>query len=84
MAKKKSKSKSELVGFLGVGLDNKDDEHRLTRSEHFILVGGSPETHEKMQNTAIRFGENLRRRGKTLKETSIDEALELFHDSQDV
>ena len=83
MAKKKAKQKkTELVGFLGVGLDNKDGEHRLTRSEHFFLIGGSPETHERMQDTAIRFDENLRRKGKTLNETSVDEAIEILHDSQ--
>lgn len=81
--KKKRKAKSELVGFLGVGLDNKDGEQRLTRSEHFFLIGGSPETHERMQDTAIRFDESLRRRGKTLKETSVDEAIDILHESQE-
>ena len=45
-------SERELVGFLGVGLDNKDGHQRLTRTEHFFLVGGSPETHERMQDAA--------------------------------
>ncbi len=82
MAKKKTKRKSELVGFLGVGLDNSDGEHRLTRGEHFLLVGGSHETHERMQDTVIRFNEILRRSGKSLQETSVDEAIELLKESQ--
>ena len=70
-----------VVGFLGVGLDNQDGEKRLTRSEHFLLVGGSAETHERMQDTAIRFGEALQKRGKTLPETSTEEALDLLRDA---
>jgi hypothetical protein len=71
----------EIVGFLGVGLDNKDGHQRLTRSEHFLLVGGSAETHERMQDTAIRFGEGLRKRGKALQETTPEEALDLLRES---
>jgi hypothetical protein len=73
----------QVVGFLGVGLDNKDGHQRLTRSEDFLLVGGSAETHERMQDTAIRFGEALRKRGKTLRETSTEEALDLLRQSLD-
>jgi hypothetical protein len=68
----------ELVGFLGIGLDSKDDHHRITRSEHFYLVGGSHETHERMQDTAIRFDEALERRGKRLSGTSQEEAVDLL------
>jgi glycine/D-amino acid oxidase-like deaminating enzyme len=71
----------QVVGFLGVGLDNKDGHQRLTRSDNFLLVGGSAETHGRMQDTAIRFGEALRKRGKTLQETSAEEALDLLRES---
>ena len=71
----------EIVGFLGVGLDSQDGHQRLTRSEDFLLVGGSAETHERMQDTAIRFGEALRKRGKTLREASTQEALDLLRES---
>jgi hypothetical protein len=69
-----------VVGFLGVGLDNADGDHRVTRSEHFLLVGGSEQTHERMQDTAIRFTEALRRRGKPLDETGVEEVIELFRE----
>jgi hypothetical protein len=72
----------QVVGFLGVGLDNKDDEHRITRSEFFYLVGGSPETHERMQDTAIKFAEALKRRRKTLRETEVEEIIELFYEAE--
>jgi hypothetical protein len=69
-----------VVAFLGLGLDNMDGHQRLTRSEHFLLIGGSAETHERMQDTAIRFTEALRRRGKALQETSLDEVLSIFEE----
>ena len=75
--------KTELVGFLGLGLDGKDGHARVTRSEHFFLLGGSEETHERMQDTVIRFDEALRRKGKRLPETSPDEALDLLHEALD-
>jgi len=67
-----------ILGFLGVGLDNQDGHQRLTRGEDFLLLGGSAETHERMQDTAIRFGEALKLQGKTLRETSPEEALDLL------
>lgn len=78
MSKKDDHSEHELVGFLGIGLDSTDDHHRITRSEHFFLVGGSEQTHERMQDTAIRFDEALERRGKRLGETSREEAVDLL------
>ncbi|MEY4190349.1 MAG: hypothetical protein RIR17_1085 [Planctomycetota bacterium] len=82
MSKKKpKKSQTNISGFVGVGLDNQDEHQRITRSEHFFLVGGSEETHEKMQDTAIRFSENLKRKGKTLQETCPEEAIDLLRDS---
>ena len=81
--RKKRDSQEEVLGFFGVGLDNKDGHRRVTQSEHFLLVGGSEETHERMQDTALKFDEALKRRGKTLKETSADEALDLLHDALD-
>lgn len=79
--KRKAEPKPELVGFLGVGLDG-DGETRLTKSEHFFIVGGSKDTHEHMQDTAIRFDEKLRRNGKTLSETPLEEVIEIFHESR--
>jgi hypothetical protein len=83
LSKKHQNHEPEVIGFLGVGLDNKDEHKRITTSEHFFLVGGSEETHERMQDTAIRFTEALNRRGKTLKETSVTEALDLLHKAID-
>jgi len=74
---------TRLAGFLGLGLDNEDEHKRITRSEHFLLLGGSAETHERMQDTAIHFNESLRNRGKTLQETEPEEALDLLRQALD-
>ena len=83
MSTKRSRNKPEVIGFLGVGLDAKDEHKRLTRSDNFLLVGGSEETHERMQETAIKFNESLERRGKPLRETTVEEVIELFHEAQE-
>jgi hypothetical protein len=81
MANREGSERREIIGFFGVGLDNKDGHQRMTSSEHFLLVGGSAETHERMQDTAIRFDEALRKRGKALRETSSEEAIDLLRES---
>jgi hypothetical protein len=83
MGKKPKKSRAQVVGFLGVGLDNEDGHRRVTRSEQFLLVGGSAETHEQMQDTALRFGEALRKKGKTLRDASPEEAVDLLRESME-
>lgn len=80
MPNNQDRDERRVVGFLGLGLDNKDGHQRLTRSEHFLLVGGSAETHERMQDTAIKFSEVLRRRGKDLHETPVEEVLSIFRE----
>lgn len=81
MKSTRKKQQPEIVGFLGIGLDNEDGHERLTQSEHFLLLGGSEETHERLQDTAIRFAEALRRRGKSLPETAPEEAVDLLRES---
>ena len=85
MPRKKSKKKSEptVAGVLGVGLDGADGHKRVTRTEEMVLVGGSAETHERMQETAIRFSEKLEERGQRLQDTSLREALEMLREAID-
>lgn len=83
MARKGKKKKAEVVGLLGVGLDNKDGHHRITRSEEFTLVGGSEETHERMQDVALRFAESLKDRGKRLEDASVEEVIDLLKKAHD-
>lgn len=79
----KKKRNPQVVGFLGVGLDNKDEHQRLTRTENFLLVGGSQETHEHLQEVSIRFNESLEQRGKQLLETSLPEVVDLMRKALD-
>jgi hypothetical protein len=75
---KQPKKKARVTGILGVGLDAADGQKRVTRTEEMVLVGGSHETHERMQETAIKFSEGLARRGKSLPEASVREVVDLL------
>jgi hypothetical protein len=55
---------------LGLGFDNKDGHCRITRGDNFRLFGGSQDTHSLMQEKAIKFNEQLKRKGKTLDDIS--------------
>jgi len=57
------KQKKVLFGF---GLDNPDGHKRVTRGENFLLLGGSQQTHEEMQEKAIKLNEELKRKKKSL------------------
>jgi len=74
----KRKRTGTAAGILGVGLDGDDGHRRLTRTDHMVLLGGSETTHERMQETAIRFAEGLEKRGKTLKDASVKEVADLL------
>ena len=51
------------ASLLGLAFDADDGHKRLTRGKNFTLLGGSQETHEVMQETAIKFEEGLERFG---------------------
>lgn len=65
-------AKRRWAAMLGVGFDN-DGHQRITRGENFLLLGGSEETHGRMQETALRINEHLERRGKRLEDASPEE-----------
>jgi hypothetical protein len=75
---KPSKSKKALL--LGVGLDNQDGHVRVTRGDNFHLLGGSQDTHEQMQEQAIKFNEKLSQRGKCLENVTKNEFIDLAHE----
>jgi hypothetical protein len=58
---------------LGLGLDNKDGHTRITKGNNFYLLGGSKDTHGEMQEMAIKFNEQLKKRQKRLEEISEKE-----------
>lgn len=63
---------------LGLGLDSTDGHTRVTRGPNFQLVGGSKQTHEVMQEKAIKFNEELGRRGRRLTEISGQEFVDIM------
>ena len=63
---------------LGLGFDAADGEIRMTRGPNFRLFGGSEPTHERMQETCMKFNEELRRRGKSLEDIEPEEAREII------
>ena len=64
---------------LGLGLDCRDGHVRITRGKNFRLVGGSDTTHTAMQEKAIKFNEQLKKRGKTLDEINAQEFRDIAH-----
>ncbi len=62
---------------LGLGLDNDDGQKRITTGHNFLLAGGSKDTHECMQEKAIKFNEELDKREKRLEEIGPDEFFDI-------
>ena len=83
MARKTKEKTAETVGLVGVGLDNQDGHKRITKGEDFLLVGGSEETHERMQDVAIHMTEALQSKGKRLQDACPEEVFELLHNAME-
>ena len=66
---------------LGIGLDNKDGHKRITHGKNYCLVGGSEETHERMNETCIKVNEKLAARGKTLRNVSPEDFRDILHEA---
>ena len=62
---------------LGLGFDSKDGHLRITKGDNFRLFGGTEDTHEMMQEKAIKFNEQLDKRHKSLEDISQKEFLEI-------
>ena len=66
---------------LGLGLDCEDGEKRITTGKNFRLYGGKQETHEIMQEKAIKVNEQLDQRGKSLDEVGREELDVIAHEA---
>jgi hypothetical protein len=58
---------------LGIGLDGRDGEFRVTRSEDFQILGGSERTHRRMQDKIMHLEEELARDDRTIASLKPDE-----------
>jgi hypothetical protein len=84
VARKASTKKApKVAGLLGVGLDNEDGHKRITRGDDFLLMGGSQETHEKMQDVALHVTEALQGKGKRLQDAEPREVIDLIMKAMD-
>jgi hypothetical protein len=66
--------RAALIGF---GLDNADDQNRLTRGDQSLIFGGSAETHAEMKETARRMEFQLDESGRDLADLDPAELVEL-------
>jgi hypothetical protein len=66
-------NKRKEAALVGLAFDAEDGHKRLTRGKNFILCGGSHETHEVMQETALKINEHLDRRGRRLEDVTPSE-----------
>jgi hypothetical protein len=62
---------------LGLDSDDHEDEERLTRGQQSLILGGSPETHAELRETALRMEQELERRGRRLGELDPTELADL-------
>ncbi len=65
------------AALIGLGLDNADDQNRLTRGDQSLIFGGSAETHAELWETALRMELELDRRGVELGELDPTQLAEL-------
>ena len=67
---------------LGLGLDGDDGHHRITQADDVLLLGGSAETHEEMQETIIKVTEALERKGKRIRDAATEEIADLIRSAR--
>ena len=67
-----------MAHLFGLGLDCTDGHKRITQADKFSIMGGSENTHDKMTETLSKTFEDLKIRGKSLEEASMDEISELI------
>jgi hypothetical protein len=80
---KASEEPRKSSALLGLGLDNDDGHTRITKGENFVLLGGSQDTHQQMQETAIKINERLDERGVRLEDVSVRELRDICKEVKD-
>ncbi len=67
-----------MAHLFGLGLDCSDGHKRLTQADKFSIFGGSEQTHDKMTETLCKTMEDLKSRGKSLEDASMEEISDLI------
>ena len=65
---------------LGIGLDS-DGHVRATKGDDFFLLGGTEETHGRMQEHVEKFQATLGKMGTDLQRASNEQVREAAHES---
>lgn len=78
MSESDKRSRRGKSFLLGLGLDGRDGQKRITRADRFSVVGGSEETHEKIAETFIKTCEDLKRKGRNLDDADPREISDLL------
>jgi len=71
-----------VAGLLGLAFDADDGHTRITRGKHFILAGGSEDSHDQMRETVVKVTEELDRRGQQLTDISVRQLCDLIQEAQ--
>ena len=61
-----------------LGLYCNDGHKRLTQADKFSIMGGSEKTHDNMTETLCKTFEDLKSKGKSLEEASMEEISDLI------
>ncbi|MDR3211133.1 MAG: hypothetical protein LBU79_04365 [Planctomycetota bacterium] len=69
----RTKRRVGRVVIRGVGADALPKQFYQTKSEHFELVGGSPATHQAMQEKARQIAQELSRQGYRLDRLPLEQ-----------
>ncbi len=68
-----SRDENALSFLVGIGLDGRDGQFRITRGEDFQIVGGSDRTHRRMQDKIMHVQEDLAKKGRTIASIQPDD-----------
>ena len=72
------KDQKFMAHLLGLGLDCTDGHKRITQADKFSIMGGSEKTHDHMTETLCKTVEDLKIKGKTLENASMEEISDLI------
>lgn len=78
---RKRRKRAALRALLGLGFDNDDGHKRITVGEEFAIFGGSAQTHSRMTEMVVKTFEELKSRGKKLREVETQELAEIIDQS---
>lgn len=63
---------------IGHGGQNKDGHRRITKGDRILVVGGTKENHEMIAEKAIKFTEEVKKRGRTMDNLRPGDVREIF------